>query len=369
MHVVRLPLFIPATERGFAVLRSGLRAYFLALGISVSAACNCFAEALPVEGGVTLHVGPDGNDAWSGRLEKPNADRSDGPLATLAGARNAIRRSKAQGPLKQPVVVSIAAGVYLLADTLVFEPQDSGTAAAPIVYRAADGARPAFTGGRTIHGFRPDEARTLESPSARGAGRPSGTSRTSTSTAAARPAPESPTSSTTMFAAKAARRCPTARSARIRKTSLCWRPCQRIGLNDAVIVAYFSWENTVSRVAAVDPRSGTVVLTGDAPWKFERQYAGWGPRLRFHIENVKAALDAPGEWFLDRDGDLFYIPLPGEDPAKAEVVAPALTELVRFSGDPQAGRYVEQHHDQGAEFSTQSLSTAAPGPQQQPGRG
>ena len=35
-------------------------------------------------------------------------------------------------------------------------------------------------------------------------------------------------------------------------------------LNDAVIVAYFSWENSVSRVASVDPQTGTVVLAGDA---------------------------------------------------------------------------------------------------------
>ena len=42
-------------------------------------------------GSVTLHVAPDGDDAWSGELETPNDDRSDGPLASLQGALNAVR--------------------------------------------------------------------------------------------------------------------------------------------------------------------------------------------------------------------------------------------------------------------------------------
>ena len=34
----------------------------------------------------TWHVAPDGNDKWSGTLAKPNAAKTDGPLATLAAA-------------------------------------------------------------------------------------------------------------------------------------------------------------------------------------------------------------------------------------------------------------------------------------------
>ncbi len=99
---------------------------------------------------VTLHVAVNGNDAWSGKLATPNADNSDGPLATLAGARDAIRRLK--NP-REAVAVKVADGVYSLKETLVFEPQDSGTADAPIIYEAADRAHPVFTGGRKIQGF------------------------------------------------------------------------------------------------------------------------------------------------------------------------------------------------------------------------
>ena len=39
-----------------------------------------------------LHVALNGNDAWSGRPAEPNADQTDGPLATISGARDAIRK-------------------------------------------------------------------------------------------------------------------------------------------------------------------------------------------------------------------------------------------------------------------------------------
>ena len=42
--------------------------------------------------------------------------------------------------------------------------------------------------------------------------------------------------------------------------------------------------------------------------------------------------------------------MPGEDLKKAEVVAPALTELVRFAGDPQGQRYVEHVTLKGLSF-------------------
>ena len=116
----------------------------------------------------TLHVAPNGNDAWSGRLAEPNADKTDGPLATLAGARDAVRKLKAQGPLTEPVRIVVADGVYPLNEPLVLTPADSGTATCPISYEAAPGAAPRFTGGRPITGFHARRRRRLDRPRARG---------------------------------------------------------------------------------------------------------------------------------------------------------------------------------------------------------
>ena len=102
----------------------------------------------------TLHVAPNGNDQWSGRFPRPNAAATDGPLASLRGARDAIRQRKAEGPLTEPVRVLVADGSYPLEETLVLTAEDSGTELCPIRYEAAPGARPVFSGGRQITGFR-----------------------------------------------------------------------------------------------------------------------------------------------------------------------------------------------------------------------
>ncbi|MFC1761204.1 right-handed parallel beta-helix repeat-containing protein [Planctomycetota bacterium] len=92
-----------------------------------------------------LYVAIDGNDAWSGTLAKPNADQSDGPLASLDGVRLKVREQIQQG-LDAPVTVLIRGGEYHLNETIVFSLEDSGTSESPITYRAYPGEKPVFTG-------------------------------------------------------------------------------------------------------------------------------------------------------------------------------------------------------------------------------
>ena len=88
-----------------------------------------------------LHVAPEGNDAWSGKSRHPNAARTDGPLATLAGARDALRQLKAAG-VREPLRVLVADGLYRISEPLVLEPGDGGTAECPVRYEAEPGAQP-----------------------------------------------------------------------------------------------------------------------------------------------------------------------------------------------------------------------------------
>ena len=102
-----------------------------------------------------LHVSPAGNDCWSGLLPAPAAGGADGPVASLAGARDALRRLRAmRGGLDKPVTVEVAAGTYELPETLRFAPGDGGTEACPVRYAAAAGAAPVISGGRRIEGWR-----------------------------------------------------------------------------------------------------------------------------------------------------------------------------------------------------------------------
>jgi hypothetical protein len=298
--------------------------------------------------GITLHIATDGNDGWSGRLEKSNADRSDGPLATLAGARDALRRVRGQAQLREPAVVIVADGIYPLRETLVFEPQDSGTAAAPIVYRAAAGVRPVLTGGRKITGFvrGKDGLWKVHLPEVE-----AGKWYFEDLFVGGRRAIRAREPNEFYYYIQGAGQSRNPNNGRAfvarPKDIALLATVPRGHLSDAVIVAYFSWENSVSRVGSFDQKTGAVVLTGDVPWPFDQAAKMWGPHQRYHIENVRAALDSPGEWFLDRGGDLLYMPRPGEDMATAEVVAPAVAGLVRFAGDPKVSRYVEHISLQG----------------------
>ncbi|HYG76011.1 MAG TPA: hypothetical protein VEK08_13485 [Planctomycetota bacterium] len=88
------------------------------------------------EPSLKLYVAPGGNDAWSGQLAEANAVKTDGPLASLGRARDVIRGMKAAGKKDVGVQVFVRGGRYEVAEPLVFTPEDSGSAQAPIVYAA-----------------------------------------------------------------------------------------------------------------------------------------------------------------------------------------------------------------------------------------
>jgi hypothetical protein len=294
----------------------------------------------------TFYVAPDGNDQWSGRIEKPNADKSDGPLASLKGARDAVRKLKAAGPLKEAVRVIVADGAYALTEAVTFSPEDSGTEAAPITYEAAPGAKPVFSGGRRITGLKPGAGGiwSAQVPDV-AAGKWYfdqlfvGDRRATRARSPNKfyfhmadkllngidPATGQP--------ADLANRAFIGRAEDLKP--LLALPKEQLA--DVTVIAYHAWETSLHHVASVDGKTGAVILTGAAPWPLTH----WEPTQRYTIENFRAALDTPGEWFLDRRGTLSYMPLPGEDMARAEVIAPATETFVVFAGDPAAQKFVE----------------------------
>jgi hypothetical protein len=287
---------------------------------------------------VVLHVAPEGNDAWSGQAAQPNPGRTDGPLASLAGARDAIRKLKAQGPLATPVRVLVAGGTFDLAGPVEFNAADSGTEAAPISYEAAPGARPLFTGGRAIIGWKkgPDGVWSAFVPEVK-AGQWYFEQLWVNGQRATRA--RSPNQFYYYMARKVDRGPDplTGREVDLGSRAIVGRPqdvapvfrLPAARLPDVTAVVYHSWEISRHRLAGADPKNAMLVASGGAPWGFLQ----WGGPTRYHLENFREALDAPGEWFLDRDGTLSYLPQPGEDMTSARVVAPVVGEFVRFTGD------------------------------------
>ena len=109
-----------------------------------------------------LYVSPQGQDTWSGRLPEPNSDRTDGPLASLEAARDAIRRLRAQGPLPTGgVAVLLRGGTYYRDKTFELSAEDSGTAESPIVYQAMEGEEVRLVGGPAVSNWTPVQDRAV----------------------------------------------------------------------------------------------------------------------------------------------------------------------------------------------------------------
>jgi hypothetical protein len=291
---------------------------------------------------MNLYVSPDGNDSWSGKSDQPNAARTDGPLASLAGARDAIRRLKSQQQLSEPVHVIIANGTYTLAEPFVLAPQDSGTESNPISYQAADGARPVFTGGRVITGFKPGA---------------DGAWQTQISDVAdskwyfeqlfvnGRRAIRARTPNEFYYYMGNSVEVPIEGQQDMFRRTTTVRPedlkllkdLSPDEIKDVTLVAYHKWCITRRFLTGIDTDNNAIITVGEQL----KSYSGWPANTRYQLENFRTALDEPGEWFLSRNGTLSYIPMPGEDPATAKVVAPVIKKLVIFQGEPENSKFVE----------------------------
>ena len=302
-----------------------------------------------------LYVSTEGNDQWSGRLAQPNTGRTDGPVASLAGARDKVRLLKSQGEITEPVRVIVQDGTYVLSEPFILTPEDGGTKECPISYEAAAGARPVFSGGRVITGFKRGENGIWQThiPEVRAGkwyfeqlfvnGRRVVRARTPNKFYDYMGA----TSEVLVEGSKDKYR----RTTSISPDTL--EPLRNLGseeLRDVTLVAYHKWCISRRYLTEIDTSANTIITLGEKL----KSYSGWPKNTRFHLENFKTALDAPGEWFLARNGTLYYKPLADEDMTKADVVAPVIEKLVIFEGKPEEEQFVEYiqlkglvfHHNQ-----------------------
>ncbi len=279
--------------------------------------------------GLTLYVSPEGSDAWSGRRPTVRAGDTDGPFATIARARDAIRALPPEVRQRTPVTVLIRGGRYELAETLVFGPEDSGTAKAPITYAAYQGERPVLSGGRRLAGWSHtrDPKWRVHLP-----GVLAGGWRFHQLFVSGRRAQRARTPDVGFFRTEGEISSGPLASFQYRRGDIdpAWQMRR-----DVEVVALQEWADLRMPLVEVDGKSRRAMLAGpSASAAHER-------RARYWVENAAEALDSPGEWFLDtRTGRLTYWALQGEDMLRAEAIAPVLTQLVRIAGDAAGGKPV-----------------------------
>ncbi|OJW26732.1 MAG: hypothetical protein BGO49_18325 [Planctomycetales bacterium 71-10] len=280
-----------------------------------------------------------------------------GPVATLRQARDRVRElRKDAGGERKPVTVRFAAGTYRMAEPVAFGPEDGGA-----TYEAEPGAAVVLDGGQEVRGLSatPDGLWTAKVPTAAAGRKPFEQLYVNGRRAVRARTPNEGYFYIRKQLAEAVDPAtgkvgPAANRAFVasRDDLKAFEGLSADQLKDANVVVYHSWEVSRHRVASADPATGKLVFTGPAPWAFLQ----WGANQRYHVENVRSALDQPGEWFLDRDGTLLYKPLPGEEIGKSHLVAPVAEAFLTIQGDPDGGKFVEDLAFRGLTFRHSSYS-------------
>jgi len=309
-----------------------IKACFLGLlfaGLWVS--CRTASQA-PV-----LYVSPDGNDKWSGRLSAPQSGGRDGPLATLPAAVEAARAGRAAaGPGAHPTIF-LRRGTYELSAPLVLTPEDSGLTLA--AYR---NEQPVISGGRRITGWKPVPGKTgwwqADVPEVG-----QGNWYFRSLFVNGRRAQRARTPNTGFFRIEGA--TPQGRPASFHFRAGDLKP-EWAAAGDVEVIALLVWTDFRMFLRGVDETQHIATLSTAAGRSNREENA------RYFIENAPDALDAPGEWYLDRKaGVVTYIARPGEDMATAEVIAPRLNDLMELRGDFSAKQPVQHVVVRGLTFS------------------
>ncbi len=262
------------------------------------------------------------------------------PVATLHEAQQIVRQRIAQG-LRQPLEVIIHGGTYYLSAPLALTPEDSGTAACPITWRAADGEKVVISGGARITGkWTPDENGiwSVDVPAVKeGWNFRQLFVNEKWATRARFPNANEPNP---FLYATSGEMDHAVIDPSLVKAS--WGRAKDAQIN---IVPNWRFFNQWHTVTCVNPDTGRIDINDS------ERHAKVSPGSWFWIEGVKEELDQPGEWFLDRDeARLYYMPEPETDPNTLTFVAPRLNVLVDAKGDVEKRTHVEYVNFAGLEF-------------------
>ena len=330
------------------------------LAVWISLLAITLASSLDAAG-PDLFVATNGNDAWSGRLAAPNTQATNGPLATIAAAGQAVRKLRQGQPERtRPIIVAVRGGVYWLDQPLSFGPEDSGSATAPVVYQAFGEERPVISGGRPVTDWKVDQRGYWQAdlPDVKNGSwvfsqlfvndqrrfRPRLPKQGYYKIAnQAEPSPKAAGKGHDRFGFQAG------------EIKADWA-----NLHNVEVMAFHHWAASRMRIKEVDAEKNLVTVSGNTTGT-----SGWAQFKkghRFLVINVKEALGEPGSWYLDQPaGRLTYVPRDGETPESTQVVAPRLRNLVLLRGDVAQRRWVEHIRLRGLTFAHANWATPEQG--------
>lgn len=272
---------------------------------------------------VNLYVSTAGNDEWSGLAAEPADD--DGPFASLVRARDELRRLRAAGELPAGATVHIRAGTYTLTEPLALGPEDAGSAEAPVVFRGYEGERPRLVGALPVSGWRPWRDGIMQAD-LKGTALEGVVFRqlffNGTRQVMARYPNVDPDD--VHFGQWAHVLDADGRKDAVMCTDDVIKDWTNVERAEVCIHPSYGWAWMVIPVKSVDRETNEIRLA---------RGTHYGQRVgdRFYVQNLLEELDAPGEWYLDRDTSTLYSQPPG-DIEGAEVLAPVTQTLIAFEG-------------------------------------
>ena len=305
-----------------------------------------------------IYLSPAGNDS--------NTGTRDNPLASLNAARDRAREYRKANPNTQLVEVIALEGTYYMLQPLTLTIEDNGPAGSSLVFKSETGKKAVFSAGVEISGFEKVNDRLW---------------RTFIPQVAfynwyfeqlyannerlirARTPNEG-----FLFIKKVTETVIDKGNAGVSDLAI-----QRIEIDssdakylnsfskqdfdDALITFYHKWDNTRKRISGFNREQSVIFTTGEGM----KSWNMLDNMTRFFIENYKAALDAPGEWFLERSGYLYYIPHDGEKIENTSFYAPLLKEFIVIRGDEKSGKCVENIRFENLIFQIAGYQTPARG--------
>lgn len=315
---------------------------------------------------IKLYVDPTGNDNWSGRIAVASVDGSDGPLASLAGARDAVRKllHNTGNNYTQDITVIFGGGDYQLNEPVSFDVRDSGSGKISIIYKAAEGEQPVFSGGRVINSeFKVDdkgvwythipevesgelyfEQLFVNGKRAVRATEPDDAEDNRNNYFYMQGVTEEVQEKGEGRVPVKATQTVTVKGEDLHNTLAGFNQQE---LAEVQMMVFHKWDITRRFIDRIDVDKNEIITsgTGMKPWNT------WGKNQRYKLENYKGALDKPGEWFLDRvSGMLFYIPRAGEVLGAIEFVVPMIPQFILIEGKPETGKFVQQIRFAGLTF-------------------
>jgi hypothetical protein len=298
------------------------------------AACAFLAPAAELSSSPTreFFVAPNGSDSHPGTAAKP--------FRSLEKARDAVRPLLAQA--QGDVVVTLRGGTYPVRKTILFGPEDSGRGTHRVIYRAARGETPLFTGGVPVTGWTPTKNGIWKAPLDRKEKLRAlyiGSARAVMANSGKKIRAQGGWGTFTITAGQAPWAWQSGQAADGILYNASDLPRITHNVSDVEIENQTTWNKNFVGVREITTEGDKYVFKLQQPYGAIAQQIGWDAGLTLKseqiIHNALELLDQPGEFYFDRaEKTIYYIPRSGENLKTAQVIALVTETLIELAGRP-----------------------------------